>query len=93
MFYGAILIAKGNAVLILDLAAAATGAIRFQDLGLSPIALDLGFFSIKWYSLAYLAGILVGYWYLLKLIAQPGSPMARRPVGRAASAAAAAPGR
>lgn len=65
--------------MILDLAAAAaSGAIRFDQLGLSPIALDLGFFAIKWYSLAYLAGILVGYWYLLKLIAQPGSPMARR---------------
>ncbi|MDX3900642.1 MAG: prolipoprotein diacylglyceryl transferase [Sphingobium sp.] len=59
-------------------AAAASGHIRFADLGLDPVALDLGFFSIKWYSLAYLAGILVGYWYLLKLIAQPGAPMARR---------------
>ncbi len=66
-------------ILILTLAAAAaSGHIRFADLGLDPVALDLGFFSIKWYSLAYLAGILVGYWYLLKLIAQPGAPMARR---------------
>ena len=69
---------KGNANLILDLAAAASGAIRFDQLGLSPVALDLGFFTLKWYSLAYLAGILIGYWYLLKLIAQPGSPLARR---------------
>jgi phosphatidylglycerol:prolipoprotein diacylglycerol transferase len=65
--------------LILTLAAAAaTSHIQFTDLCLSPVALDLGFFTLKWYSLAYLAGILVGYWYLLKLIAQPGSPMARR---------------
>jgi len=64
--------------LILDIAAAASGALRFDQLGLSPVALDLGVFTIKWYSLAYLAGILIGYWYLLKLIAQPGSPMARR---------------
>jgi phosphatidylglycerol:prolipoprotein diacylglycerol transferase len=64
--------------LILDLAAAASGAIRFDDLGIGPVALDLGFFTLKWYSLAYLAGILIGYWYLLKLIAQPGSPMGRR---------------
>ena len=69
---------KGTDNLILDLAAAASGAIRFDQLGLSPVALDLGFFTLKWYSLAYLAGILIGYWYLLKLIAQPGSPMARR---------------
>ncbi|MET0249565.1 MAG: prolipoprotein diacylglyceryl transferase, partial [Sphingobium sp.] len=64
--------------MILDLAAAASGAIHFDSLGLDPVALDLGFFAIKWYSLAYLAGILIGYWYLLKLVAQPGSPMARR---------------
>ena len=47
-------------------------------MGLDPVALDLGFFELRWYSLAYLAGIFIGYWYLLKLIKQPGSPMARR---------------
>ena len=52
--------------------------LRFEDLGLNPVALSLGFFDIKWYSLAYITGILIGWWYLLKLIAQPGSPMARR---------------
>ena len=57
---------------------AGTSAIAFPDLGLDPIALDLGFFQLRWYSLAYLAGIFVGYWYLLKLIKQPGSPLARR---------------
>lgn len=56
----------------------AGGFLRFEELGLDPVALDIGFFQIKWYSLAYLAGILVGYWYLLKLVSQPGSPMARR---------------
>ena len=54
------------------------GAIVWNDLGLDPVALDLGFFELRWYSLAYLAGIFLGYWYMLKLIAQPGSPMARR---------------
>lgn len=53
-------------------------AIAWTDLGLSPVALDLGFFELRWYSLAYLAGIFIGYWYLLKLIKQPGAPMARR---------------
>ena len=52
--------------------------IAFTDLGLSPVALDLGFFELRWYSLAYLAGIFIGYWYLLKLLKQPGAPMARR---------------
>jgi phosphatidylglycerol:prolipoprotein diacylglycerol transferase len=57
---------------------AGTTAIAFPDLGLDPVALDLGFFQLRWYSLAYLAGIFVGYWYLLKLLKQPGAPMARR---------------
>ena len=64
--------------MIETLLAAAVAHVRFENLGLDPVAIDLGFFTIKWYSLAYLAGILIGYWYLLKLIAQPGSPMARR---------------
>jgi len=60
------------------LALAGSTAIAFPDLGLSPVALDLGFFKLRWYSLAYLAGIFIGYWYLLKLIKEPGAPMARR---------------
>ena len=59
-------------------AASAGGHIRFADLGLDPDVFSIGFFTLRWYSLAYIAGILVGWWYLLKLIAQPGSPMARR---------------
>ncbi len=58
--------------------ASAAQFTRFEELGLSPNALDLGFFQLKWYSLAYLAGILIGYWYLTKLIVQPGAPLARR---------------
>ena len=54
------------------------GAIRFTDLGLSPIALDLGFFKLRWYSLGYIAGILGGWWYLVKLLSQPGAPMSKR---------------
>ena len=52
--------------------------LRFEDLGLSPIALDLGVIAIKWYSLAYLAGIVLGYWHLSRMIRHPGSPMAQR---------------
>ena len=64
--------------MILTAAAQATSHIQFSDLGLHSVALNLGFFQLKWYSLAYIAGILVGWWYLLKLLAQPGAPMARR---------------
>ncbi len=58
--------------------ATASDAIRYTDLGLHPVALKIGFFELRWYSLAYLAGILLGWWHLLKLLAQPGAPMARR---------------
>lgn len=58
--------------------AAAPHYLRFEELGLDPVAINLGFFGIKWYSLAYLSGILIGYWYLTRLIREPGAPMARR---------------
>ena len=57
---------------------AGSNAIVWSDLGLDPVALDLGFFELRWYSLAYLAGIFIGYWYLLRLLKAPGAPMARR---------------
>jgi phosphatidylglycerol:prolipoprotein diacylglycerol transferase len=56
----------------------ASDAIAWTDLGLSPVALDLGFFELRWYSLAYLAGIIVGYLYLMRLLREPGAPMAKR---------------
>ena len=63
---------------LLSAAATSAGHIRFADLGLHPDVFTIGFFTLRWYSLAYIAGILVGWWYLLKLLAQPGAPMARR---------------
>ena len=64
--------------MIITLLADAAAVLHWRDLGLSPIALDLGFLQIRWYSLAYIAGILIGWWYLTKLLDQPGAPMARR---------------
>jgi phosphatidylglycerol:prolipoprotein diacylglycerol transferase len=57
---------------------AASTAIAFPDLGLKPTVFEIGWFQLRWYSIAYLAGIFIGYWYLLKLLKQPGAPMARR---------------
>ncbi len=57
---------------------AVSAPIRWENLGIGPIALDLGFFALKWYSLAYLGGIILGYWHLSKMVRQPGSPMAQR---------------
>jgi phosphatidylglycerol---prolipoprotein diacylglyceryl transferase len=58
--------------------AATAAAVRWEELGLDPVALEIGAFQLRWYSLAYLAGIILGWWYLMKLIAQPGAPMAKR---------------
>jgi phosphatidylglycerol:prolipoprotein diacylglycerol transferase len=58
--------------------ASASDAIQFNDLGLHPVLFEWGWFQLRWYSLAYLFGIIIGWWYLLKLIRQPGAPMARR---------------
>ncbi len=62
-------------------AAAAVPAhpLAWSDLGLTP-GIELGFFTLRWYSLAYLAGILLAYWHLSKMIKAPGSPMAQRHV-------------
>jgi len=62
--------------------AAASSHLVFTDLGLNPNVFSIPLFgttfALKWYSLAYIAGLAIGWWYLLKLIAQPGAPMAKR---------------
>ena len=58
----------------------ATSAVRWESLGLDPVALDLGFFKVRWYSLAYITGILVGWWYLTKLVSRSGGPMTKAQV-------------
>ena len=35
---------------------------------LNPVIFDLGFLSLKWYSLAYIIGIVFGWWYGKKII-------------------------
>jgi phosphatidylglycerol---prolipoprotein diacylglyceryl transferase len=64
-------------VLNLEFLTAVSDFVRLPDLGIGPVALDLGFFQIRWYSLGYLFGILFGYWLLTKLIRKPGAPMSR----------------
>ncbi len=57
--------------------ASAGGPIHWLDLGLKP-GIDLGFFTLRYYSLAYLAGIVLAYWHLSKMIKAPGAPLAQR---------------
>ena len=33
-----------------------------------PVLIDLGFFEIRWYSAAYIVGILIGWMYANKII-------------------------
>ena len=40
---------------------------------LNPILFDLGFLSIRWYSLAYIFGILIGWWLGKKIIVSKAS--------------------
>ena len=65
-------------MLILSAAAAAVHEpIHWADLGLRN-GIDLGFFTLRYYSLAYLAGIVLGYWHLTRMIKAPGAPLAQR---------------
>ncbi|WP_448586441.1 prolipoprotein diacylglyceryl transferase [Thermaurantiacus sp.] len=52
----------------------------WASLGLDPVALSLGPFDLRWYSLAYIVGILAGWWLLLRMVRLPGAPMTKRHV-------------
>ena len=59
---------------------AASGAadpLYWSDLGLRP-GIELGFFTLRFYSLAYLIGVIFAYWHTSKMLKQPGAPMAQR---------------
>lgn len=57
-------------------ASSGSGALRWEDLGLRQ-GFSIGPLLIRYYSLAYLVGILGGYWLLTRMIRRPGSPMDR----------------
>lgn len=59
---------------------AASGAadpIYWADLGLKP-GIELGSFTLRYYSLAYLLGVIFAYWHTSKMLKQPGAPLAQR---------------
>lgn len=49
-------------------------SIPFPDI--DPIAVQIGPVVIRWYALAYIAGLLGGWWYLRYLSRRPPKPMA-----------------
>lgn len=66
---------------LITLAAAAAQThepIHWVDLGLRNYLFRIGSFELRWYSLAYLAGIVLGYWHLTRMIKAPGAPLAQR---------------
>jgi len=54
----------------------ASDPLRWADLGLQP-GFDLGPFTLRYYALAYILGIFLGYWHLLRMVRSPGSPLTR----------------
>jgi phosphatidylglycerol:prolipoprotein diacylglycerol transferase len=64
-------------VLSLLAASGAADPIHWTDLGLRP-GIELGFFTLRYYSLAYLIGVIFAYWHTSKMLKAPGAPMAQR---------------
>jgi phosphatidylglycerol:prolipoprotein diacylglycerol transferase len=64
-------------VLSLLAVSGAADPIYWAELGLRP-GIDLGFFTLRFYSLAYLIGVIFAYWHTSKMLKQPGAPMAQR---------------
>lgn len=61
----------------MSLAASAPTAIHLSSLHLDPVLFQIGPFALRWYSLAYLAGILFGWFYLTRLLNEDEAPMKR----------------
>jgi phosphatidylglycerol:prolipoprotein diacylglycerol transferase len=52
-----------------------TRPLHWADLGLSPVALQLGPIAIHWYAISYIVMILLGWWYLRALVGREGAPL------------------
>lgn len=61
----------------MSLAQGAQHGIAFSSLGLDPVLLQLGPFALRWYSMAYLAGIVLGWLYLIRLTRDDAAPLGR----------------
>ena len=55
----------------------ASDPVQWAELGLKP-GIEIGSFTLRYYSLAYLGGLLFAYWHLSKMLKAPGAPMAQR---------------
>ena len=55
-----------------------SAALPFPDI--APIIFSIGFFHLRWYALAYLAGILLGWFLLKRITASPDDPIGHPPL-------------
>ena len=62
---------------LLAASAAAADPIQWVNLGLKE-GIELGSFTLRFYSLAYLLGVIFAYWHTSVALKQPGAPMAQR---------------
>ena len=63
---------------LLAASSAAADPIYWSDLGLREYLFEIGGFQLRYYSLAYLIGVVFAYWHLSKMIKSPGAPLAQR---------------
>ena len=61
----------------MSLVQGAQHGIAFTSLGLDPVLLQMGPFALRWYSMAYLAGIVLGWLYHIRLSQDEDSPLGR----------------
>ena len=69
---------QGVTDLLSMLAAAAAEPLHWADLGLRHYLFRIGSFELRYYSLAYLVGIVFAYWHTVRMLKAPGAPMAQR---------------
>ncbi|HEY8351558.1 MAG TPA: prolipoprotein diacylglyceryl transferase [Sphingomonadales bacterium] len=54
---------------------ALAGALPFPDI--DPVLVEIGPLAIRWYSLAYIGGLILGWAYMARLIREPNPPCRR----------------
>ena len=47
---------------------------------IDPVALAIGPFDVRWYAIAYIAGLILGWRFVLRTVRLPGAPMAAKEV-------------
>ncbi|MEP0392814.1 MAG: prolipoprotein diacylglyceryl transferase [Erythrobacter sp.] len=64
--------------LVAAVGSAAVDPVYWSDLGMRPYLFEIGSFQLRFYSLAYLIGVIFAYWHTSKALKTPGAPMAQR---------------